>query len=225
MIDAKDEARAFGNFVEQCFAAVAYTNPKGERYPLRTIQAALVLESGLLASSDLEWPANSLDERHSVIARLSPGVYLVDTAALDVSGPNGGARADLRVTLVRVRCSGEEPAQWVPAECEGEELVVEVSRGVISLWDWSGRETLREFQREGVASGSAIDAARERAFASGNSLESLNRNGHQILLTKCGLGADDYFVWYGVDATGTLAQVAIDLRMISWMSGSFEPRP
>lgn len=225
--DLVDEATAaaFARFVQGCFASSHFVNEAGVSRAITVEAAHISLSTGQVAITDLEWPAEFLRESDAVAVTVAPGEYPVDSATLLVPmiGTDGLEELQPMVTLIRLTFEASPVESWSPAPGpNGNGFYVPISRGLISIWDWDAREFLTSIQGEGLGVNGGIGQVRAAPFTSGNSIEILRHHGREILFAKSGYGADDYFVWFGRTASGSVAQVAIDLRVLGWASGTFE---
>jgi hypothetical protein len=165
-----------------------------DRIEVRSV-GTLNVSTGMLAVGDLAYSTNML---HAVGQRVPPGNYPAEVAV-----------AFRRNAAVRVRFSDQKVVKWHPADL-GEDggHVIGVDAGNAAIMDVSailtlnGRDRERKFER--------YTYAPERPRSLMLSLTAPN----DTVVVDSGWGDGGYPVYWGVDASGKLAVLLVDFRLL-----------
>jgi hypothetical protein len=199
-----------------------YSWSSGSQSETEIISAGEVhFPTGMVVAADPAWSINPLEESDAVAANVPPGSYPVSLlVSVWRQPPASGVIPRSKVCASKVRISNDPVTQWRPAfPSESDQSVAlgfAVDSGTASFFDFSAKDWLTARQDNDDWWDEISDVLLRDLYV----LIEDQATGANAIIYECGMGDGAYEVWLGLNADGQVAEIFVDLELLSHSTGT-----
>ncbi|MFC9688566.1 DUF4241 domain-containing protein [Kribbella sp. NPDC056951] len=199
-----------------------YSWSSGSQSETEVISAGAVhFPTGMVVAADPAWSINPLEESDAVAAKVPTGSYPVSLlVSVWRQAPASGAVPRSKVCASKVHVSDDPVTHWRPAFPSGSDQSVAlgfaVDSGTASFFDFSAKDWLTARQENDDWWDEVSDVLRRDLYV----LIEDQATGANAIIYECGMGDGVYEVWLGLNADGQVAEILVDLELLSHGTGA-----
>ncbi|WP_165956491.1 DUF4241 domain-containing protein [Kribbella antibiotica] len=199
-----------------------YSWSSGSHSETEIISAGVVhFLTGAVVAADPAWSINPLEESDAVAANVPPGSYPVSLlVSVWQQTPASGVVPRSKVCVAKLHVSNDPVTQWVPAFPSGSDdgaiLGFAVDSGTASFFDFSAKDWLTARQ----AADDWYDEISDLLLRDHYVLVEDQATGFNAIVYECGMGDGVYEVWLGLNSDRQVAEILVDLELLSHSTGA-----